>query len=115
MQIISYGPRIVLVLGVIIITIYFFYMLSKSNEEGFINIDDAISEAKNTMKDSPPTDDQMAGIYKSFLLYIKNDFSKGLTYVHDLNKRIYGRTESVDDKFDPRKLLDNYKNPLTGL
>jgi len=113
MQLKEYLPNIILVLGVIFITLYFYHRLS--NNEGFIDIDNAIKIAKNSTKETPPTDDQMAGFYKSFLLYIKGDFSKGLPYVYDLNKRVYGTYSSVNDDFDPRKLLDNYKNPITGL
>lgn len=110
-----YLPGVVLVLGVIIITIHFFHMLAVSKNEGFIDIDNAISLAKASQTDKPPTDDQMASTYKSFLLYIKSDFSKGLKYVYDLNKKIYGKSERVSDDFDPRKMLDDYKNPVTGL
>lgn len=113
MQLKDYLPNIILVLGVIIITLYFYHRLS--NNEGFMNIDSALAIAKNSSKDTPPTDDQMAGFYKSFLLYIKSDFSKGLRYVYDLNKRVYGTYSRVNDDFDPRKLLDDYKNPITGL
>ena len=115
MQLISYAPSIVLVLGVIAITMNFFFLLSKNNNEGFINVDVAIAEAKKSMEDNPPTNDQMAGIYKSFLLYIKSNSSNGLAYVQDLNQRVYGQKTNVSDDFDPRRILDNYKNPITGL
>jgi hypothetical protein len=115
MQIMPYMPGIVLVIGVILITVHFYHMISVSKEEGFTSIEDAISTARNSQTDKPPTADQMASIYKSLLLYIKSDFSKGLLYVNDLNKRIYGKSDRVGDDFDPRKLLDDYKNPITGL
>lgn len=111
----QYMPSIILIIGVILITAHFFHVLLKTNHEGFTSIDEAISVAKNSQNDKIPTNDEMAKYYKMMLLYIKSDFSKGLLYVYDLNKRIYGKTEKVPDDFDPRKLLDDYKNPITGL
>ena len=51
----------------------------------------------------------------ALLLYIKSDFTKGLQIVYDLNKRVYGSYKAVPDNFDPRKVMDNYKSPLTGI
>ena len=45
----------------------------------------------------------------------KIKFTKGLQIVYDLNKRVYGKYQTVPDTFDPRKVLDDYKNPLTGI
>jgi hypothetical protein len=110
----DYAPNIVLIIGVISITFYFFYKIRQSNADGFIDITSAISIAKESQKDKPPSNEEMANYYKMLLLYIKSDFSKGLLYVYDLNKRIYGKADRVPEEFDPRKILDDYKNPVTG-
>ena len=112
-------PGLVLVLGITLITMNFWY--HKTSKEGFQNADvnlmtyEVLKKANQPEEEKPPTDDQMAISYRAMLLYIKSDFPKGLKFVYDLNQRIYGKYTTVPDSFDPRKLLNDYKNPLTGI
>jgi hypothetical protein len=117
MKLPSWLPSLALFIGIMALTVNFWITYYKSTEK-FANVDiatalDSISaEAK---KETPPTDAEAALAYRSLLVYTKTNFSKGLLFVYDLNKRIYGKSERVPDSFDPRKLMDGYSNPLTGL
>ena len=74
-----------------------------------------LGSASTIAPETPPSDTEMAKNYYNFLLYIKTDYSKGLKFVYDLNTRVYGSATKIPDNFDPRTVLNNYVNPLTGL
>lgn len=95
---------------------FWFYSTRK---EGFDNtqaiVDSVIgSTAEATQQDKPPTDTEAANHYKALLVYISTDFPKGLRIVYDLNKRVYGSAKKVPDDFDPRDVIKNFKNPISG-
>jgi len=111
----DYIPGIVLCFGVTLITVYFWYKVTK--REGFDNpiLTQILQTAADEQEEKPMTSTQAAANYRALLVYIKNDFSNGLKLVYDLNKRVFGKTDRVPDTFDPREILDNYKNPIAGI
>jgi hypothetical protein len=119
MKVPDWLPGVVLVLGICLITANFWY--HKNIREGYDNNDvnlitySILKKAAEPEEEKPPTDIQVAQNYRALLLFIKSDFTKGLQIVYDLNKRVYGKYQAVPDSFDPRKVLDDYKNPLTGI
>ena len=113
-------PATVLSLSVLLLTIHFWYRFYRSREgfEGsqLANLaDQVLGSAGVIAPQPPPSDVEMAKNYYNFLLYIKTDYSKGLKFVYDLNKRVYGSATKIPANFDPRTVLDNYVNPLTGM
>lgn len=119
MKVPDWLPGAVLVLGICLITANFWY--HKMAKEGFENDNvnlityQILKDTADKQEEKPPTDIQVAQYYRGLLMYIKSDFTKGLQIVYDLNKRVYGSYKAVPDTFDPRKVMDDYKNPLTGL
>lgn len=111
-------PSVVLLLGIALLSANFWY--HKTSKEGFnedVNLVtyNLLKKVNEPEEEKPPTDTEAAIYYRALLLYIKSDFTKGLSFVYDLNKRIYGRHTVAPNSFDPRKVLDDYKNPLTGI
>ena len=119
MKVPDWLPGAVLVLGICLITANFWY--HKQAKEGFENENvnlityQILKDVASKDEEKPPTDTQVVQNYRALLLYIKSDFTKGLQIVYDLNKRVYGSYKAVPDNFDPRKVMDNYKSPLTGI
>ena len=111
----DFVPGIVLCIGVTLITLFFWYNVTK--KEGFDNpiLTQILQNTADQQEEIPMTNTQAASNYRALLVYIKNDFSNGLKLVYDLNKRVFGKTERVPDTFDPRLILDNYKNPIAGI
>lgn len=117
----------VLVVVVLLLTINFWYMFYRSYSkarEGFADssssqlaslANQVLGSTATLAPETPPTDTEAAQLYYKLLLYIKTDYGKGLKFVYDLNTRIYGSATKMPDNFDPRTLLDNYVNPLTGI
>jgi hypothetical protein len=62
-----------------------------------------------------PSEAEAAQYYRSLLVYIKNNTLKGIKVINDFHKRVYGTTEPIPDSFDPRTILDNFVNPITGM
>jgi len=117
-------PGTILFIGVLLITIQFWYIIyiSKTKKEGFdtsqqvsLITSEILAKTAQTEKANPPSDTEAAQYYRALLLYIQSDYGKGLRLVYDLNKRIYGKYDTVPDNFDPRKILDNYINPIAGI
>jgi hypothetical protein len=126
-------PEAVMFVGVGLITLYFWSSIYNSRiahlknkgHEGFLDsgvtqqvgliTSEILTGNAKAEKEVPPTDQEMALAYRKMLVYISNNFSKGLVMVYDLNDRVYGRHDKVPDNFDPRKLMDNFKNPITGI
>jgi len=127
----------VLVAVVLLLTINFWYMFYRSYSkarEGFAdsgmsgmsgsssssnqlaNIANQVLGSSATLApETPPTDTEAAQLYYKLLLYIKGNYGNGLKFVYDLNRRIYGSATKIPDDFDPRTVLNNYVNPLTGI
>jgi hypothetical protein len=111
-------PGVVLIVGVSLLTFYFWSNLL-NRKEGFINqelIDNIIqTSANNPTQETPIDSTKAATYYRALLVFIKNDFPRGLKLVHDLNTRIYGHPTRIPDDFDPRSITDNYVNPIAGI
>lgn len=104
----------VLILGVTFLTMLFWKKVFI--KEGFNNpILDQILEVARQQEEQVITPTQAANNYRALLVFIKSNFSDGLKLVYDLNKRVYGRAERVPETFDPRQILDDYKNPIAGI
>lgn len=120
----SWLPGLTLCLGLIILTAQFWYIIyvSKTQKEGFdtaqqvgLITSQILGATAQAEKESPPSDMEAARYYRALLIYLQSDYTKGLRIVYDMNKRVYGKYEPVPNDFDPRKILDNFKNPITGL
>ena len=104
----------VLLLGVTFLTVLFWKKVIV--KEGFNNaILSQILEGAAKQEEKPITATQAAIYYRALLVFISSNYADGLKLVYDLNKRIYGHTERVSDTFDPRRILDDYKNPIAGI
>lgn len=91
-------------------------MSSGSSSNQLANIANQLLGSTSTLApETPPTDNEAAQLYYKLLLYIKSNYGNGLKLVYDLNRRIYGSATKIPDNFDPRTVLDNYVNPLTGI
>lgn len=112
MKLPAWAPGVVLCIGVLAMTINLWYLLYKSRcpikTEGFISI------PSDGLEETAPSDKDIAGIYRQLMLYVKSDYAKGLKIVYDMNKRIYGKYDKVPDDFDPRRIMDNWNNPLAS-
>jgi hypothetical protein len=108
---------IIVIAAISLMTGIFWYCAT--NKEGFDGtqalIDGVIgSTLAETQKDKPPTDTEVVNHYKAILVYISTNAPKGLKIVYDLNNRVYGKVTKVQDDFDPRDVMKNYKNPISG-
>jgi len=104
----------VLVLGVTFLTLLFWKKLFI--KEGFNNVIlNQILEGAKEQEEKPITATQAAIYYRALLVFIKSNFADGLKIVYDLNKRVYGHAQQVPETFDPRQILDDYKNPIAGI
>lgn len=106
-------PSVVLTVGLVLITINFWYLVlvpqrQKKQVEGYI------SGVVSPDVDSP-SEAEAAQHYRSLLIYIKNNTLKGVKVINDFHKRVYGKIEPIPDSFDPRKIMDNFVNPITGM
>jgi len=118
-------PGIALVIGVSLITLFFWATLLKTGSnksviatEPFINqeiINQVIQSSSEVEEEKPISSTQAATYYRALLVYLKSDFTNGLKLVHDLNKRIYSKKFPIPDTFDPRTVMDNYLNPIAGI
>jgi len=110
-------PGIVLAVGVLLITVHFWSTLL-SKKEGFLNqeiLKQVLQNTADEQKETPISETQAAQHYRSLLVFISHDFTNGLKLVHDLNKRVYGQAFKIPEEFDPRRITDNYKNPIAGI
>jgi len=118
-------PSVVLCIGILMISINFWYLVYVPNKyklEGFNSPDiqnlsnDIISNAFSAAgTEKVPSDTEAAQNYRNVIIYMKNNTMKGIKIIDDINKRVYGHTTPVPDTYDPRNLLDNFVNPITGM
>ena len=97
--------------------LWYVIISSRRCKEGFAGnpaqaLNSLISAAGEEEK--PPSETEAVNIYRQLLLFIKSDYTKGIKIVYDMNNRIYRKYDKIPDDFDPRKVLDNWKNPITG-
>jgi len=118
-------PNVVLFIGVILLSLNFWYIMlvpEKKRREGFdtsqvANLTNQLvsSALTVTTTEKVPTDNEGAQAYRTVLLYIKSNTLKGLKVINDLNTRVYGSAPPVPDSFDPRTIMDGFVNPITGM
>ena len=109
-------PNLVLFVGILLISINFWYLVympQKYRDEGFDSTENIISNIINSEK--PPTDVDAAIAYRTLLVYMKSNTLKSLNIIADFTNRVYGAPMSVPDSFDPRTIMDNYRSPITGM
>jgi len=101
---------------------YLVYVPSKYKMEGFNNdevhrlTNEVVASAMSvTTTERIPSDNEAAASYRNVLLYMKGNTLKGLKIVNDFNTRVYGRAQPVPDSFDPRTIMDNFTNPISGM
>jgi len=116
MDVPNWLPSLVLCIGVLLISINFWYLVympQKYKEEGFDSNQYTITNLINSEK--LPTDDEVAIAYRTVLVYMKSNTLKSLKIIADFTTRVYGNSIPVPDSFDPRTIMDNYRNPITGI
>ena len=100
--------QIVLFLGILLLSINFWYLAyvpSKYKKEGFLGL----------IGEKVPTDTEAALAYRTLLAYMKNNTLNSIKIINDFTTRVYDKSIPVPDSFDPRNILDNFKNPITGM
>ena len=118
MDIPNWVPSVVLFIGILLISINFWYLVyipQKYKEEGFDSAQNAVSNAINIVTNNSPTDTDAAIAYRTVLVYMKNNTLKSLKIIADFTNRVYGNPIAVPDTFDPRNIMNNFVNPLTGM
>ena len=117
-------PGLVLFIGVMLISINFWYVVyipQKYKKEGFDtqqsdHINNIVTSIITTSSnEGVPSDSDAAQSYRTVLLYMKGNTLKGLKIINDFNTRVYGQSLAVPDTYDPRNLLDGFINPITGM
>ena len=80
-------------------------------DEGFTNLNAYVDKlaAANTQN---PTPEEAEVAYRTVLQFIGADFNKGIKLVADFSERFYGKDIPLRADLDPRRILDNYNNPL---
>jgi hypothetical protein len=121
----SWLPGVVLCIGLFMISVNFWYLVyvpSKYKMEGFNNAEvsrltnEVVASAMSvTTAERIPSDNEAAASYRNVLLYMKGNTLKGLKIVNDFNTRVYGSAQPVPDSFDPRTIMDNFTNPISGM
>lgn len=121
----SWLPGVVLCIGLFMISVNFWYLVyvpSKYKMEGFNNAEvnrltnEVVASAMSvTSAERIPSDNEAAASYRNVLLYMKGNTLKGLKIVNDFNTRVYGSAQPVPDSFDPRTIMDNFTNPISGM
>jgi len=98
-------PGVVLCIGILMISINFWYIVyvpQKYKKEGF----DSNEKVSDT---------DAAHAYRTLLTYMKGNTQKTLKIIADFTNRVYGSSLPVLDSFDPRQIMDNFVNPITGM
>jgi hypothetical protein len=87
------------------------YAAAPRRTEGFDNLNTYVNKlaAANTQI---PTPEEAAVAYKTVLMFISNDFNKGIKLVADFGEKFFGKDLPLRNDLDPRRILDNYSNPL---
>lgn len=116
-------PGLVLFIGVMMISINFWYVVyipQKYKKEGFATQAEQINNIVTSVittssNEAVPLDSDAAQAYRTVLLFMKGNTLKGLKIIKDFNTRVYGQSLPVPDTYDPRNLLDGFVNPITGM
>jgi hypothetical protein len=116
-------PNLVLCIGLLLISIniwYVVYIPRKYKKEAFVNADisDTVNNLLNNntnIASNPPSDLEVVQNYRKLLLYIKGNSKNGLKIINDFSTRIYGKITPIPSSFDPRTVLDGFKNPINGM
>ena len=65
------------------------------------------------LNEAKPSDDEATRAHRTLLLFIKNDFSKGVKFLEDINKRFYdGPSPRFRKDLNLSELTNNYSSPL---
>ena len=102
--------KLVLFLGILMLSINFWYLIyvpTKYKKEHF--------QMNKLFGEKTPTDTDAALAYRKLLVYMKNNTLNSIKIIDDFTTRVYDKSIPVPDSFDPRNILDNYKNPITGM
>jgi hypothetical protein len=87
-----------------------------NNDEVHRLTNEVVSSAMSvTSAEHVPTATEAAQSYRTLLLYMKGNTLKGLKIINDFNTRVYGSCAPVPDTFDPRTIMDNFVNPISGM
>lgn len=73
--------------------------------------DDVIQHLKKA-NEQPPTPDDAVKAHRTLLLFIQNDFGRGIKIVDDFGRRFFGDNVPLRKDLDTRTLMDTYVNPL---
>lgn len=83
--------------------------------EGFSDVelltsDDVLNHLKQANEQAPTPDDAVKA-HRTLLLFIQNDFGRGIKFVDDFGRRFFN-TNTLRPDLDTRTLMSNYVNPL---
>jgi hypothetical protein len=81
------------------------------SDAGEILTSDAVLNHLKQANEQAPTPDDAVKAHRTLLLFIQNDFGRGIKFVDDFGKRFYNTTKLRTD-LDTRTLMANYVNPL---
>ena len=86
-------------------------------EEGFEGdgppISDAALQKAMAINEAKPSDDDATRAHRTLLLFIKNDFGKGVKFLEDLHNRFYSGPPPLFRKdLNLSELTNNYSSPL---
>jgi hypothetical protein len=73
------------------------------------------SALSSSTTEKVPSDTEAAQMYRNLMIYMKNNTQKSVKISNDFNNRVYGQAFPIPDSFDPRKIMDNFVNPITGM
>lgn len=85
---------------------------TSSQSAGDILTSDAVLEHLKKANEQIPTPDDAVKAHRTLLLFIQNDFGRGIKIVDDFGRRFFGDDMKLRKDLDTRKLMDSYVNPL---
>ena len=79
---------------------------------GDVLTSDAVLDHLKKANEEKPTPDEAVKAHRTLLLFIQNDFGRGIKIVDDFGRRFFGDNMKLRPDLDTRTLMDNYVNPL---
>jgi hypothetical protein len=82
--------------------------------EGFQNpvTTDVVLNTLKEVNEQPPSPDDAVKAHRTLLMFIQNDFGRGIKIVDDFGRRFFGDNMPLRKDLDTRTLMNNYVNPL---
>lgn len=81
------------------------------SDAGELLTSDAVLNHLKQANEQAPTPDDAVNAHRTLLLFIQNDFGRGIKIVDDFGRRFFNTTKLRSD-LDTRTLMSSYVNPL---